>query len=105
MNKKLKIQIYFFAILFILCISTIAGYAQGPGGPAALQNAFAGGPPKPPGGGGGGTPIAVPLDTDALIFLVFAGIVYLLYHNRKIFSGEKSDEPDRISSEDTLITD
>jgi len=104
MIKKRKLCVSALLLLVILFFTTIAGYAQGRGGPDALQNAFAGGPIKPP-GGGNGDPIAVPLDTDALIFLLFAGIVYLLYHNRKLFTGDKNDEPIKINGDETLIAD
>lgn len=51
------------------------------------QVLFAQGPPPPEGGGGnpGAPPIGVPLDSNAIYFLVAAGLLYLLFHYRHLF--------------------
>ncbi len=85
MIYRLKILYIKFSLVFALInLLNTDAYSQGAGGPAALPNAFAGDPTPPPGGGGGGQPInEVPLDTDALIFLIVAGVAYVFYHKRK----------------------
>jgi hypothetical protein len=102
--KKPKIVPKIFTLIIISIVSITSLLGQGPGGPAALQNAFSGGPPPPPGGGGGGEPIAVPLDSNALFILLFAGVVYLLYHYRKAFLQNEISENADSPTAQTIIT-
>jgi hypothetical protein len=68
-NKIIKVV----ALIVLTIISSNDIFAQGAP------------PPPPPGGVIGATQIGVPLDnTDAIYFLIGAGVLYLMYHYRHL---------------------